>query len=193
MRPREKGKSCDPDDLQTLNPWPESWAPPRELSGRKKAWVEHPIWTLSPRPLRVLSLRVLAVPPRFNTPRGSGAGGASGGEMRATEDGWSWWLKLNTHPLQEFSCRFPLFPRYFSFRPPAAPRRPARTGEAADEWETCWQEGAKWIWVMGSWAMCLFYHLVATPSVLWWSACGRKESSPSMDSYTHTHDLTGSS
>ncbi|CAB1458574.1 unnamed protein product [Pleuronectes platessa] len=79
MRPREKGKSCDPDDLQTLNPWPESGAPPRELS--REARVERHIWTLSPRPLRVLSLRVLAVPPHFNTPE------RRGGEMRATEDG----------------------------------------------------------------------------------------------------------
>lgn len=37
MRPREKGKSRDPGDLQTLNPWPKSRAPPRELSEKPGA------------------------------------------------------------------------------------------------------------------------------------------------------------
>lgn len=49
-------------------------------------------------------------------------------------------------------------------------------GWVVDKQEICWQgvTGAKWIWVMGSWTMCLFNHLEVTPSV-WCSAYGRTE------------------
>lgn len=70
-----------------------------------------------------------------------------------------------------------------SFLPLSFSRHSPKNGELINKWETCWQQGAKWIWVMGSWSMCLFNHLVATPSVLWWSVWGGKESSPNTNAY----------
>jgi len=84
------------------------------------------------------------------------------------ESYWGWIvlvIKIK-HTPPGISCWFSLFPHYFrsSRPPPFLPLHTPKTGEVGNEWETCWQEGAKWIWVMGSWAMCLFNHLVATPS-----------------------------
>lgn len=105
--------------------------------------------------------------------------------MGATQDGLSWWLKLNTPP-RNFLPILMLSPFFGpSFLPLSSLSHAPETGEVGNKWETRWQDGAKWIWVMGSWVMCLFNHLVATPSVLWWSACGGKESSPEMNACIH--------
>lgn len=86
MRPREKGKLCDPGDLQTLNPWPKSWAPPRELSKKPESNITFGLCLCDL--LHALSLQVLAIPLHFNTPGGGMEGESKGGrEMRATEDG----------------------------------------------------------------------------------------------------------
>lgn len=82
-----KGKIAWPNDLQTLNPWPESWTPPRECS--KKAWVKHYVWTLSLWPLHVLSLQVPAVTLHFNTPKG-----VREGQWGRDESYWGWIVLL---------------------------------------------------------------------------------------------------
>lgn len=150
--------------------------PPWELS-KTPSQTSH--LDLSVWPRHALSLEVLAW---MSVHLGEGPREKAGRDERY----WGWidlmikikhtpWTFSPSHIL--FHLPPPILPLSFS-------RHSPKIGELINKWETCWQQGAKWIWVMGSWSMCLFNHLVATPSVLWWSVWGGKESSPNANAYT---------
>lgn len=160
MRPREKGKLRDLATSKLLTPGLSPGRLP-ESSQKSLSQTSHLVFVSVTSCTRCHSR--CSPFPFVSMHRGEERSGRKEGEMRATEDGSSWWLKLNTPP-RNFLLILIFFPPPPFLSLPSHQRAP-KTRKPVNEWETRWQEGAKWIWVMGSWAMCLFNHLVATPSV----------------------------
>lgn len=175
MRPEEEGELCDLLTYKLLTP---RLSPGCLPESSQKLRAKHYIWTLSVWPRHALSLEVLAW---MSVHLGEGPRA----KARRDERYWGWivlMIKIK-HTPWTFSPSCILF----HFPPPilhiSFSLHPPKIGDLINKWETCWQLGAKWIWVMGSWSMCLFNHLVATPSILWWSVWGGKESSPDTNAH----------
>lgn len=157
-RPEEEGELCDLLTYKLLTP---SLSPGCLPESSQKPRAKHHIWTLSVWPRHVLSLEVRAW---MSAHLGEGPREKAGRDERY----WGWIVSMIKikHTPWTFSPSHilppppPVLPLSLSLHSP-------KIGELINKWETCWQQGAKWIWVMGSWSMCLFNHLVATPSVLW--------------------------